>query len=109
MNVFELRKGLVEDYGRYTRSLINISDPRISATVQGALDAGALWPEPLLQLNPTFLPGGTVDELVADGTLHGECKRIFRIGKSETDHHGTPLLLHTHQTEAIRKAREGRS
>ena len=27
------------------------------------MDDGALWPEPLLQLNPTFLPGGTIDDL----------------------------------------------
>src|SRR5436190_223979 len=53
--------------------------------------AGAFWPEPLLQLNPTFLPGGTIDELVAKGTLHHECARIFRIDKSDTDHNGKPL------------------
>jgi ATP-dependent helicase YprA (DUF1998 family)/very-short-patch-repair endonuclease len=109
VDVFDLRDRLVQDYGRYTESFINIADPRVKAKVQGALDGGALWPEPLLQLNPTFLPGGTIEDLVADGTLHPECARIFRIDKSEADHHGKPLLLHTHQTEAIRKARDGRS
>src|SRR5262245_16689020 len=106
MDVFDLRNRLVEDYARYTRSFIRIADPRIKAKVKGALDDSALWPEPLLQLNPTFLPGGTIDELVTDGTLHPECKRIFRIDKSDSDHTGKPLLLHTHQTEAIRKAKD---
>jgi len=61
MDVFELQWLLVEDYARYTRSFIKIADERIKARVDGALDGGQLWPEPLLQLNPTFLPGGTID------------------------------------------------
>jgi ATP-dependent helicase YprA (DUF1998 family) len=109
MDVFELRKRLVEDYARYTHSFIKIADQRISEKVEHALDDGALWPEPLLQLNPTFLPGGTIDDLVADGTLHTECARIFRIDKTENDHTGNQLQLHTHQTEAIRKAKENKS
>ena len=109
MDVFDLRGRLVEDYARYTRSFIKIADPRIKAKVDGALDDGALWPEPLLQLNPTFLPGGPIDDLVDDGTLHPECKKIFRIDKSDTDHSGKQLLLHAHQTEAIKKSKEGKS
>lgn len=109
MDVFDLRTRLVNDYARYTRSFIKIADPRITERVETALDEGALWPEPLLQLNPTYLPGGTVDDLVSDGTLHSECARIFRIDKSDTDHSGKQLTLHAHQTEAIRKAREGKS
>lgn len=109
MDVFDLRNRLVDDYASYTRSFIKIADHRISEKVESALDQGVLWPEPLLQLNPTFLSGGTIDELVADGTLHPECKRIFRIDKSDSDHSGKQLLLHTHQTEAIRKAKENKS
>ena len=106
MNVFDLRDRLVGDYASYTRSFIKIADPRISDTVESALNAGAFWPEPLLQLNPTFLPGGTIDELVANDTLHPECSKIFRIDKSDTDHTGKPLLFHTHQSEAILRAKK---
>ncbi|MFH1219111.1 MAG: DEAD/DEAH box helicase [Candidatus Eisenbacteria bacterium] len=109
MNVFDLRDRLVGDYASYTRSFIKIADPRISNTVEYALNAGAFWPEPLLQLNPTFLPGGTIDDLVAQGTLDPECAKIFRLDKSNTDHTGKQLLLHTHQREAILKAKEGKS
>lgn len=109
MNVFELRDRLVGDYSEYTHSFIKIADARVSEKVSTALDAGAFWPEPLLQLNPTFLPGGTVDDLVSDGTLHTECSKIFRIDKTETDYSGKQLLLHTHQHEAILKAKEGNS
>ncbi|MCC6697944.1 MAG: DEAD/DEAH box helicase [Candidatus Hydrogenedentes bacterium] len=109
MDVFDLRNRLVDDYARYTRSFIKIADERILARVNQALDDGALWPEPLLQLNPTFLPGGTIDNLVSDRTLHPECAKIFRIDKSNTDTYGKPLVLHMHQTEAIRKAKESKS
>jgi len=91
MNVFELRDRLVSDYRSYTRSFIKIRDPRIIEHVDHALSAGAFWPEPLLQLNPTFLPGGTIDDLTAAGTLHPECARIFHIDKSDSDHTGTIL------------------
>jgi ATP-dependent helicase YprA (DUF1998 family) len=109
MNVFDLRDRLVGDYARYTRSFIKIADARISEKVDSELNAGAFWPEPLLQLNPTYLPGGTIDELIADGKLHPECSRIFRIDKSDTDYTGNQLVLHAHQKEAIRKAKEGKS
>ena len=109
MDVFDLRDRLVFDYRSYTRSFIKIRDPRIKEFVEGFLGAEGFWPEPLLQLNPTFRPGGTIDDLVGMGVLHEECSRIFRIGKSDSDHRGKQLLLHEHQREAILKAQEGRS
>ena len=109
MGVFDLRRRLVSDYRSYTRSFIKIRDSRIDGFVDGILGAEGFWPEPLLQLNPTFRPGGTIDDLVELGILHRDCSRIFRIGKSDTDHRGKQLLLHKHQREAILKAREGRS
>jgi hypothetical protein len=57
MNVFDLRQRLVSHYARYTQSFIKIADPTILAEVESELEAGAFWLEPLLQLNPTFLPG----------------------------------------------------
>ena len=109
MDVFDLRQRLVDDYANYTRSFIKIADERIKGRVDDALDNGALWPEPLLQLNPTFQPGGTIDELVADGTLHPDCGQIFRLDKSPSDPVGKQLSLHAHQAAAIRKAKENKS
>jgi len=109
LDVFDLRSRLVEDYARYTRSFIKIADPAIRAKVDTELEAGVFWPEPLLQLNPTFRPGGTIDDLVSEGTLNPECAKIFRIGKTDSDLTGEQLILHTHQTEAIKKAKEDKS
>ncbi len=94
MDVFDLRDRLVADYQSYTRSFIKIRDRRINDFVDNILNREGFWPEPLLQLNPTFQPGGTIDELVDQGVLHKECARIFRIDKSDTDHLGQQLLLH---------------
>lgn len=75
MNVFDLRNQLVEDYRNYTRSFIKIGNEKIGLFVDEKLKAGEFWPEPLLQLNPTFKSGGTVDDLVSQGLLHKECGR----------------------------------
>lgn len=104
MNVFHLRDRLVRDYASYTGSFMKIADAHLRDKVEAPLNAGAFWPDPLLQLNPTFLPGGKIDDLVGKGILHPDCSRIFRVDKTDTDHTGKPLLLHTHQAEAILKA-----
>jgi hypothetical protein len=66
------------------------------------------WPAPLIQLNPSFVAGATVQELVGEDVLHEERGRIFRIGKDRGGP-GDDLRLHRHQEEAIRIARAGRS
>ena len=106
MNIFAFRRRLIDDYAAYTRSFLQIRDPHLREFVEGQLQAGVLWPEPLIQLNPSFEPGATIDELVDDGVLHPECRRIFRI-KPEPQGEGQGLHLHRHQTEAIRIARNG--
>lgn len=105
MDVFELRKRLTEDYADYASSFIEIRDERISSEVHDSLDTGLFWPDALIQINPTFETGGSVDQLIEKGLLHRECSRIFRKGK--TDGAGAPLYLHRHQRDAIEAARQG--
>jgi len=109
MNIFDFRSQLIGDYASYIKSFIQIRDPQISSYVQQKLQEGVLWPEPLIQLNPLFAPGESIDELVAQGMLQRECARIFRKDKSEDDDRGRPLRLHKHQSEAIHVARSGTS
>ena len=104
MNVFELRDRLIHDYASYISSFIQIRDLRIAQHVERSLADGLLWPEPLIQLNPSFEPGDSIDELVRQGILYEECSHIFRIGK-DIEAGGKPLLLHRHQSDAIRIAR----
>lgn len=110
LDVFGLRDRLVDDYEQFTRSFISFRDDRIRATVDAELDGGLLWPEPLVQLNPSFAAGDSIDELVANGTLHEGCSAIFRSGKTEGQAGratGKPLRLYAHQTHAIRTANAG--
>jgi hypothetical protein len=106
LDVFRLRHKLVDDYGSYVSSFIRIKDERIKEKVRNSLGEGLLWPDPLIQLNPSFEAGETIDELVAEGILHEECARIFR-RKRELHDPGEDLRLHRHQADAIRTARAG--
>ncbi len=107
MNAFHLRDRLIDDYRGYVEGFLTIADDRILNTVNSALSQGALWPEPLIQLNPTFTPGGSIDELVNKGMLHPECSRIFRVGKSTDKSLGRPMVLHQHQADALEAAKAG--
>ena len=96
MNIFEFRNSLVRDYESYIKSFIQIRDQRIKECVEQALELGALWPEPLIQLNPSFEPGDWIEDLIKQGILHSECSRVFRKDKTEQGNTGTPLRLHRH-------------
>jgi len=107
MDVFDLRDKLINDYRDYVSSFIKVRDPRINEKVQTWFDQGRLWPDPMVGLNPTFAPGGTVDDLVAEGDLHPACAQIFRVGKTAQDPVGKQMGLYRHQVEAIHQARAG--
>ena len=108
MDVFSLRDGLIDDYSSFITSYINIRDPEIKAHVEHSLSNGALWPDPLVQLNPSFVHGESIDALVNSGLLHDECRRIFR-SKSSLDDNGSPIRLYKHQEDAVRTAAAGHS
>jgi Lhr-like helicase len=108
MDVFEFREKLVGDYSAFTRSFTRIKAVDIKTFVDAAYDSQRYWPAPLVQVNPNFRSGHTVDELVSAGGLHPECARIFRAGKSASSP-GVSLRLFKHQEEAIGFAQSGES
>ncbi len=108
MDVFQFREHLVGEYEKFTRSFTRIRSDDIRAFVDREYDSQRYWPEPLIQVNPNYRSGGTVDELVAAGQLSPECAEIFRLGKSATST-GVTLPLHKHQAEAISLALAGES
>jgi ATP-dependent helicase YprA (DUF1998 family) len=108
MDVFAIHQRIIADYGRFIQSFVRIRDERIRTHVQQELDEGLLWPEPLLQVSPSYEPGHTVDELVALGKLHRTMREVFAI-KSEDGSTRRPLRLYRHQEEAIAAAASGAS
>ena len=110
MNIFKYRDDVVRNYEDYVRSFIRIKDRRISECVDKAFEDELLWPDPLIQLNPTFHPGLTVDELCREDVLHPKCGEIFRRNKvPDSIGGGDPLKLHKHQEVAIRIAAQKRN
>ena len=61
MNIFDFRQQLVGDYASYIQGFIQVREPRLREFIDGQLDEGVLWPEPLIQLNPAFEPGQSID------------------------------------------------
>jgi hypothetical protein len=63
MSIFNLRNLIVDEYSKYVQSFILISDKRIREFIENELvNQSALWPEALLQLNPSYRMGATVEQ-----------------------------------------------
>jgi ATP-dependent helicase YprA (DUF1998 family) len=102
--IFDLHASALTDYRDFVRSFFLIADERARAFVDQALEEeGHLWPEPLVQLSPTYAPGLSVDDLARQGVIAHETAQIF----CRPD--GNPIRLYRHQEEAIRKALSGES
>lgn len=101
MDVFKLREDLVDDYEDYVKGVTLIEDERIRAAVHHEFDAGLLWPDPVVQINPSFEPGPTIEQLAADGTVHPTLAQIFRVDKKGKN---ASVRLHRHQLDALTKA-----
>ena len=106
-NVFDFRNELVAGYSSFSRSFSKIAASDISKKVEAEYADGRYWPEPLIQINPNYRRGKTVQELVAQGALHSACSELFKAKKPE----GTPvdLFLYAHQMEALAKASQRKS
>ena len=102
LDVFQLRDRVVGEYVEYVKSFVTVRDERMADFVDRELEQGVLWPDPLIQLNPAFEMGPTVDDLAARGELTEDTARFFRAG-------GQGLRLYRHQYEALQLAQQGRS
>jgi superfamily II DNA/RNA helicase len=102
MKAFEFDHHLIDSYGRFSRSFSSIRAEDLRSTIDEQYDSGRFWPDALLSLNPRYLSGPSVDELVSSGELNEATGQIFRFDEG-------PLRFHRHQAEAIAKAKSGKS
>lgn len=107
MDAFRVHRQLIDDYRSFTEGFVDIRDPRLRDAIKQQSLEGAQWPDPWLSLNPSFAPGGRVDDLVHSGLLHERCAQVFA-AKSPGEQH-TPFALYQHQREAIQAASDGAS
>ena len=102
LDVFALRDSVVDEYERFATSFTTIHAPDIREQVEDIYAGNRYWPEPLIQINPSYKRSTDVDTLVANGILGPGCADIFRTN-------GQPLSLYKHQEQAIALAAEGES
>jgi hypothetical protein len=102
MKAFDFDHYLIDAYERFSRSFSAIRAEDLETEINAQYDAGKFWPDALLSLNPRFLAGPNVDELVASGDLDAGTGQVFRFGS-------TPITFHRHQAEAIAKAKSKKS
>jgi ATP-dependent helicase YprA (DUF1998 family) len=96
IDVFNLHKDIIDDYKCFVNSFINIKTERIRSIVESEMNQGKFWPEPLIQFNPSFEYGTSIQTLCDKGILHPELAHIFK-----------GFSLFRHQVEAITKGSEG--
>ena len=102
LDVFALRDSVVGEYKHFATSFTTIHAQDIREQVEAIYAEDRYWPEPLIQINPSYKQPTDVGTLVANGVLHPGCADIFRAK-------GEPLSLYTHQEQAIALAVEGES
>jgi superfamily II DNA/RNA helicase len=102
MDAFALRDRIVDEYKSFATSFTTIFAEDIRQQVDAIYAQGRFWPEPLLQINPSYRRSKTVGELAASGMLQGGCAEIFQAD-------GEPLGLYKHQEQAIALAAQGES
>ena len=94
LDVFALRDSVVDEYKRFATSFTTIHAPDIRKQVEAIYGEERYWPEPLIQINPSYKRSTDVGALVANGILDPGCADIFHAN-------GPPLSLYKHQEQAV--------
>lgn len=102
MDVFSLRDSIVGEYRKFATSFTTIHAEDIRAQVEDIYAEGRFWPDPLLQINPSYKHGLNLETLIANGALDPRTAEIFRAD-------GAPLSLYKHQEHAVVLASQGES
>ena len=102
LDVFALRDSVVDEYERFATSFTMIRAQDIREQVEAIYAEQRYWPEPLIQINPSYKRSTDVGALAESGGVAPGCADIFRAN-------GQPLSLYKHQEQAIALAADGES
>src|SRR5262249_50155563 len=104
MSIFNLHRDVIGDYREFVQSFFTVADDRARQFIEHELvEEERLWPEPLLQVSPSYARTASVDDLTTRGLLLAQTANVFRCDN------GDPYVLYQHQLEAMERAREDRS
>lgn len=109
MDVFALRDALVGEYKAFATSFTQIYASDIREQIANIYASERFWPEPLIQINPSYKRTRSIADLVQAGALDPHCAEIFRTEPSKAFPKGEPLPLYRHQEEAIALAAQNNS
>lgn len=97
MNILSLYDRLKTSYKDYLGSFVSIKDKRIKEEVNASIHNETMWPDALVQFNPCFEQGLTVNEMINNGLpIHQDLSLFF----------GQPF--YKHQQEAIELGCQGK-
>lgn len=100
MDVFQIHKEVIGEYESFVESFINIKDGKIREKIESELEGGKLWPEPLIQFNPSYKSGESVNSLCKRGVLHTKMNEIFK-GFNLYKHQVSALELGTQDNDFV--------
>ena len=102
LDVFSFRESIVKEYKHFATSFTTIHAHDIREQVEAIYAKNRYWPEPLIQINPSYKRSTNISKVVDHGILDPRCAEIFQSK-------GSPLSLYKHQEQAIALAAEGES
>lgn len=74
---FRLHDDIMSQYKSFANSFVDIDDPQILEALKAYDDEKSMWPDPLIQFNPSYLEGCSLKQLVDEGLLDSKKDIIF--------------------------------
>ena len=78
MDVFDLDEAVIDHYEVFARAFTNIHSRELNAKVDELYATKRFWLEPLIQLNPHYSDGGSIQDFIDAGDLEPGCAEVFR-------------------------------
>ena len=77
MDAFKTHSKVIDNYKDYLNSFLSISDDRIKGEVDKIIMGEGLIPEPLIQFNPSFQKGETLNALIEQKLINSNLPKTF--------------------------------
>ena len=94
---FKLHSQIMEQFKAFSQSFVDIEDPQILKELEKYGNDKSMWPEPLIQFNPSYQEGPAFSDLISEGLFDPRMDKIF-----------TGFHLYKHQEEALRLGANGK-
>ena len=94
---FKLHSQIMEQFKAFSQSFVDIEAPQILKELEKYGNDKSMWPEPLIQFNPSYQEGAAFSDLLSEGLFDPRMDKIF-----------TGFHLYKHQEEALRLGANGK-